>query len=682
MSPAYILFGFVFTCLAALAAGALLLERLRLRLAWPVAFVLGACPLSLAVALLAMLGLAHKGVFLALGLLLLAAMSAREAHQALAPLEKLPRWFWLGFVPFTVVYFFNSMAPEISADGATYHLGVVNRYYAAHQMIRHDYNFYASLSQGVEMLFLFAWAFGRHSAAAMVHFAFLLAVPLMLADFGARKGKAFAGAFGGLLVYATPVAGMAGTNAYIDLAVTAAWFALFVVLDQAAARAAIPAGMLAGFLYSAKYTAFLAIAYVAWALRRNWRALAAAAATAAVFVLPWLARNWVWWKNPFAPMLNAWFPNPLVTPIFEREWARGLRHYDLTGAGDWAWNLFVMGEKISGALGPVWAIAPLGFLEWPWLLAAAAYPLNIGTRFLLPALPFLAWGAGNFLARWPRLALALLSAHLVLSWPYVLSSYSQGWVLDRIYWKQALRIVPEEGWLNFRSPEYRVARMIETHVPPGELVYVGSQVAESYTQRNVAASYQSTFSLRVRDVLLTPVYNTYWPAWRREIELAQPSTRIRLRQTARSDSVRWSISEITPRPARVRASSDPWLLAYAIDGNPYTRWQSGEALRPGQWFEIEYDAPVTRLALRLTRDQFDLRWQVEGQEAKLTDWDEGGPYSASDRRWATETMRQLGVRYLAITSDDFGYEEIVSDPASWNLTLVAERGPAKLYKLN
>jgi hypothetical protein len=681
LSPAYILLGFVLTSLTALAAGALLLHLLRLRMSWPAAFVIGACPLSLIVTLLALAGLAHKAVFLALGVALLAAMSATEAHRSLDPLAKFPRWFWIGFVPFTLAYFFNAMAPEISADGATYHLGAVNRYYAAHRMIRLDYNFYASLSQGVEMLFLFAWAFGRHSAASMVHFAFLLAVPLMLADFGARKGRAFAGAFAGLLFYATPVAGMAGTNAYIDLAVAAAWFAMFAVLDSAGARAAIPAGMLAGFLYSAKYTAFLAMAYVVWTLRRSWRALALASATAAVFVLPWVARNWVWWRNPFAPMLNAWFPNPLVTPLFEREWARGLRHYDLAGIGDWAWNVFVAGEKISGTLGPVWLIAPLGFLEWPWVLAAAAYPLNVGTRFLLPALPFLAWGAGKFLSRWRRLALAILAAHLLLSWPYFLSMYAKGWVLDRIYWKQALRIVPEDGWLNFRSQEYRVARMIETHVPPGELVYVASQVAESYTLRPIAASYQSTFSLRVRDAMLTPIYNTFWPAWRHEIELKHPSKIVRLLQTAHSESARWSISDIAPRPARVRASSDPWLLEYATDGNPYTRWHSGEALRPGQWFEIEYDAPVERVVLRLTRDQFDMRWQLDGQEAAMAAWDEGAPFG-SDRRWATETMRQLGVRYLSIGSDDFGYQEIVSDPASWNLTLVAERGPAKLYKLN
>jgi hypothetical protein len=35
---------------------------------------------------------------------------------------------------------------------------------------------YAQLSQGIELLFLMAFSFGRHSAAALVHYAFLLAL--------------------------------------------------------------------------------------------------------------------------------------------------------------------------------------------------------------------------------------------------------------------------------------------------------------------------------------------------------------------------------------------------------------------------------------------------------------------------------------------------------------------------
>ena len=681
MNPAYILLGFALTVAAAIASGALLFHRLGLRFSWPILFVAGACPLSLAIAFLSLAGFAQKGVFLAVAAIVIALAFVTRAHAAIAPLPAFPRWFWIGFAPFTVAYFLNAMAPEISPDGATYHLGVVNRYYEAHRMIPLPHNFYASLSQGVEMLFLFAWAFGRHSAAALVHFAFLCAIPLILADYGARKGYAFAGAFAGLLVYATPVAGMAGTNAYIDLAVAAAWLTLYIVLDGPETQRAIPAGMLAGFLYSAKYTAFLAILYVLWKLRRNVRSIAIACGVAAIFILPWVVRNWAWYGNPVAPMMNAWFPNPLISPAFEREWTAGLRTYGLTSVGQWAWNLFVSGDVISGSLGPVWLLAPLGFTQWPWILAAAAYPLNIGTRFLLPALPFLALGVGMKLARWPKVALVVLAAHLLLSWPYFLRWYASGWTLDRIYWRQALRIEPEESWLNFRSQEYRVARMIETHVPPGELVWVLSQVAEAYTLRPIAASYQSSFSLRVRDTFLTPMLNYYWPDWRHTVTLERPSRKIRLVQKTRNEKDRWSISDISPRPVRVRASTDDWLSHYAIDGNPYTRWQSGFRLTPGQWFELEYDRDVREINLRLTRDQFQLQMEVEGQNAKIVaeDWPE---LPASSRRWASETMRQFGVRYMVINSDDFGYDDIVRDPQAWNLTLIAERSSAKLFKLN
>ncbi len=680
MKPAYILFGFLFTCASSLAAGSILFARLRLRLSWPVAFVTGSAILSLAVTLLSLAGFAEKGVFLGLGIALIAAAFALRARQSLSGLQ-IPRWFWIGFAPFTAAYFFNAMAPEMSPDGSTYHLGVVNHYYAAHRMIPLPDNFYASLSQGVEMLFLFAWAFGRHSAASLVHFAFLVTVPLMIADYGSRRGYADGAAFAGLLFYAAPVAGMAGTNAYIDLAVTAVWFALFVTLEDFQPSRAVPVGVLAGFLYAAKYTAFLGIVYLIWKLRRHRREAAIACGIAALFVLPWVLRNALWYENPVAPMMNAWFPNPLITAAFEKEWTQGLRSYGVTGFADWALNAFVMGDKISGSLGPVWALAPLGIFGGPWMLAAAAFPLNIGTRFLLPALPFLALGIGRVIGKWPRTAMTLAAVHLLLCWPYFLRWYATGWTLERIPWRQALRIEPEESWLNFKSGEYRIARMIETFVPPGELVFSFSQIAEAYTSRDVIASYQSTRSLRMRDTLFAPLLNYYWPSWIHDVELERPAKRIRLIQTQPSTNDRWSISEISPRPARVRASDSDWSSWYAMDGNPYTRWQSGVRLRPGQWFEIEYDRDVAALRLTLTRDQFQTLMRVERQDAAIL-IDEKTETPAALRRWASETARQLGVRYVVIGGDDFGYDDFVRNQADWNWTLIAERGPTKLFKLN
>ena len=72
------------------------------------------------------------------------------------------------------LYLIHAAAPEISPDGVAYHLGLVRRYYGAHGFPAITTNIYAYLSQGAEMLYLFAYAVGRHSAAKLVHLSFLV----------------------------------------------------------------------------------------------------------------------------------------------------------------------------------------------------------------------------------------------------------------------------------------------------------------------------------------------------------------------------------------------------------------------------------------------------------------------------------------------------------------------------
>ena len=99
------------------------------------------------------------------------------------------RMLWgIVFGLYVVLYLANAMAPEVSPDGAGYHLGLVARYLREHGFVRITDNLYAAMPAGVEMLFLFAFAFGRHSAAALVHFAFLLALVWQIFSYGRRRG--------------------------------------------------------------------------------------------------------------------------------------------------------------------------------------------------------------------------------------------------------------------------------------------------------------------------------------------------------------------------------------------------------------------------------------------------------------------------------------------------------------
>src|ERR1019366_8789946 len=106
--------------------------------------------------------------------------------------------FGIAFGMFVVLYLANAMAPEMSPDGSTYHLGLVSRYLRAHGFERITTDLYANFSQGVEMLFLFAFAFGRHSAAALTHFAFLVTLPFAILSYARRFGFPVAGVCGAL----------------------------------------------------------------------------------------------------------------------------------------------------------------------------------------------------------------------------------------------------------------------------------------------------------------------------------------------------------------------------------------------------------------------------------------------------------------------------------------------------
>src|ERR1035438_5781860 len=136
-----ILFGAAFTVAVSVALGALLLARLRIALyRWEAAliqFVAGAGCLSFLTAILCTLHLARKGVFQWGGLLLIALAlwqvrgTPRRKSLPAVPLTWMMSFFLI-FSAFFIYYFFNALAPEVSPDGAGYHLGNVVRMWRNH----------------------------------------------------------------------------------------------------------------------------------------------------------------------------------------------------------------------------------------------------------------------------------------------------------------------------------------------------------------------------------------------------------------------------------------------------------------------------------------------------------------------------------------------------------------------
>src|SRR5205807_7772107 len=131
-----------------------------------------------------------------------------------------------------------------------------------------DYHsLYSYLSQGAEMLFLVAFSLERHSGASLVHFAFLCTLPLLMVCYGRRFGYPKAGLFAAILVYAAPVVAKDGVSAYTDVAVATLIFAVFYLLqvwdEGNDINVLIILGLITGFCYAVKYTAFLVFPFAA-----------------------------------------------------------------------------------------------------------------------------------------------------------------------------------------------------------------------------------------------------------------------------------------------------------------------------------------------------------------------------------------------------------------------------------
>lgn len=782
-----------FTGATCYAAGSLLIARLGVSLrraeSFPLAFLLGAACVHLAMFAIFAMKIAYKPVFLVLsgGVIAAAAIAHRNsgrnrarnagAGESIGVARKMNAgtdFSWRANLPafgyaaifaiFTVLYFVNAWAPEWSSDGSGYHLGLIARYLRAHGFERVTTNMYAGLGEGAEMLYALAFAFGRHSAAALVHFSFAIALALAMVAYGLRIGKWWVGAGAALLVYVSPVVGKDASSAYVDLAAAAIAFSVFYWLeiwDESAEslktgaagwtfytpwstttggrgtgratgaavregarrndRALIAVGLLAGYAYATKYTGGVmvvyALAFVAW---RTWkqgrervRPLLVIGVCAAAMMLPWMIKDWIYLGDPIAPFGASIFRNPNVHVLTIQEWAEDLRSYDMPNKWKLPLELTVHGGFTQGILGPVFLAAPLGLLALRYragrrlLLAGGVllipYFANIGTRFLIPCLPFIAMAMTLAVGNMPRIVAALVFLHAILSWPTVLPSYADQylWRIDTFPIQAALRRQSESGFLrHYLGPD---VGMVEQHVPPGERVLAIGSMADSYTTREILVGFQGAFNQMLNDSLNIGWNDGFRPRVAMVFQFPERTLRrIRILQTARGkphtqwnvDEVRYLRSgvELSRSPQwRLRAWPNSWDVQLAFDNSPATRWRSWEAPAPGMYIETDFggDQAVDQVVVETSHDGMSsVTMQVEmmdagGRWVKLAANPEVReiPVPLWLRRAATYQLHARGVNYMLVHDGAYGAGDYFEDPDTWGLQIVAREAGVTLYKV-
>jgi len=724
--PIRILIAAAFTLVASWRLGRVVIGRVRAPLSRIerelLSGVCGASLLSLLVFLCCALNIARPGVLLAAGAMAIALpiftpgpRFVRTSYPALS--SGLKAVFGIPYAVYVALYLANSLAPEMSPDGAAYHLGLVYRYFRQGGFHRFTTNFYEYLSKGLEMLYLFAFSFGGRPAAATVHCAYLLGLPLLILSYARRRGRPWVGACAAMLVFLSPVVGIDGVSAYTDVALAATGFSVFYLLEiwreysngEYDAALLIAVGLAAGFCFAIKFTGVVAVFYamaVVLASRRP-RALAPVLTAAALVMIPWPVKNWMWTGNPAAPFFNRLFPNPYVHVSFEKSYTRFFANYNLPEYHSLPWKLAVGGD-LDGAIGPLFLLAPVALLslrsaDGRRCLAAAVfflllYPANIGPRFLIPALPFLALGmafALDFRNGSRYVFAVVIAAAAILGWPRVIRHYRSAagtWQILTMPWKPALGIVRPENYLEQRSAEYRIARMVDTRVRPGERVWSTMQVAESYEQRDILVSYQSAQGELLQDILASAAEADRQPLWNLRFTFpARQMQEIAFEQRNRTESDTWSIgevkffrgsSEVKPAIRQATATPFPWDAWLAVDGNPLTRWKSWEWIRPGMEWRATFGAPVIldRIELRCAHDQWAIDVHPVGLEAKLEKLD--APSYGDLRGLATQTVKAHGVDYLLTDSNNPFSTEFRRDAGAWHLTPVAQCDGASLWRID
>jgi hypothetical protein len=732
----WILFGGLFSLGTAWCAGRIVLKRLRLPLAAEESALM-ALPAGAAVYGLLLQALGYLRLYYTWSLLLAGAgvalwawrSGALESSQERLPALERP-WrflFWTGYAVLGAVCVIHALAPEMSPDGSGYHLAEVARWWRERRLAKIDYNMYGALSQGLELLFLNAWAFGRHSAAALVHCGFLLAVPLLMLRFGQRSGQAAAGAAAGLLVLGAPVAMVDGSSAYNDMAVALTLLGLFYVLELARDKAEVGwgvlAGLLGGFAYALKYTAAVGLVYAVGRLLwgRKWKQAAACAAIAAVLILPWVARNSIWYGNPFAPLLNQYWPNTLVHVGFEQNYTEQMRHFGgVEGYRLLPLELTIRGEALGGYLGPLFLMAPLALLSIRTaagrrlLLAAGVfllpYAANIGTRFLLPALPLVALAmvmglpgnTGRVLA--PLLALC----SVVLGFPGVARHYgARGWEIQRVLLRQALRLESEESWLKYKFVDYRVPRLIERSTPPGAKVFSMKAMPSSYTTREIWVAYECARCEVLEDMVHAAMFADFQPTAGLEFRFQRSAVKaIRVVQTGvpskgQGDRDYWGIAEMRLFDGgrelergddwRLDSRPNPWDIGRAFDGSPATRWRSWQRIEKGMWVEAAFGRPraVDKVLLESANDQPYAAFRVDGlgtdgawrtlaeQPVRIP---LAPPFGL--RREAVEQMKRNGIHFIAARNGDYEWDDFREKAGLWGISVAGESDGVVVWRLD
>ncbi|MDQ6663173.1 MAG: glycosyltransferase family 39 protein [Acidobacteriota bacterium] len=651
-------------------------------------FGLGAAIESCMVFLLLLAGWANWMVFLAGGLLLLGAVIWLRPPALNMRRASIPWPLCIVFAAYGALYLVNALAPEIQSDAAGYHLGLVSEYVRLGRFPGRV-GFFEMAPQGLDMLFTVAFAFGRHSAAKLVHFAFLIAaVPLLRAIGRELKLSDRVALVAAALYFCAPVVGVSGTSAYTDAGLV---FFVLLILYFVLAKQWAAAGIASGFCFAIKFTGLFAVPVAALATRR-FRPALIVSATAALLIAPWMIRATVMTGNPVAPLFNRVFPNPYFRASTDQRLGESMRHYAGFRWQSAAIDYTVKGN-LQGAAGPAFLLLPFGLLALRsragrivWLAALVSlipWFWNKGARFLMPALPFFALALAIALPK--PLAWACVALQAIACWPAVMPRYQApfAWRLEGFPWKAALRIDPEADYLARNSGDYQVARMVEANTKSSDRIFCLDSLAMAYSTRDVTMHWHTARADALTDALTEAAEKR--PMVRLRFDWAKTSLR-GIRFLGKNE---WMLFETSLYSDGDRVFNSPmWLLSakpdlweapLAVDDNRATSWR-------GNFLQIEFDHPqmLTRADLLCDRSvpMVAEGMGTDGQWRLLLNAPDVSMADPIDlRRDAVRALKSAGFTFVVAGTGAKIGKDMVENGADWGVMNAGAAGQVRLFQI-
>lgn len=324
----------------------------------------------------------------------------------------------------------TALAPPAKWDALMYHLAMPEGYLRAGKIDVLPWIIMSGMPQSAEMLYTWAVALGGRSAATAFGWSFGLLTTIGMLGYLRWRLNARSAWIGVASLLAGYSVMAATAWAYVDWLALLFGFGCLALIDQWRLDGArwnlALAGALAGMAFATKYTAgVLGLVSMCVVLWHTWQrrdrvlpVILSFGLAAAVFAIPWLAKNWLTTGNPLFPFF---FPTSALDEI------RISMYQKLPPFGDWQ-DFFLLpfratyigGEGNLGysvSLGPL--LLGLGAFAWIGLKNRSAdQKAGFETAAGFALLGWLVWAVGNQYSGYliqTRMYYALLPALAVLA---------------------------------------------------------------------------------------------------------------------------------------------------------------------------------------------------------------------------------------------------------------------------